>query len=152
MGTPAVSKAFLECLHHLSITTILKGENVMTTVYSMSTGFTPLFTRNFSTLVCTYFYLFKFYIKKNQYKQFTKNRYKYLHSLVTLTMRVYCLNCHLHLDGGVWIIVAYLKILSSEIINAFHIAKDLQFRERTWLPLKLQCREKRKCKNKLIHG
>lgn len=45
---------------------------------------------------------------------------------------------HLHLDGGMRIVVTDLKVFCMEIINALHFPQDLQLRERPNLPLKLQ--------------
>lgn len=52
-------------------------------------------------------------------------------------MQLSNLNSHLHFNCRVWVIVTYLKILCTEIIDSFDCASDLQFWKRSWLSLKL---------------
>lgn len=47
------------------------------------------------------------------------------------------LHCHLHLNGGMRVIVAYLKVICAEIINTLHFPQDLQLGEGSDLPLNL---------------
>lgn len=45
---------------------------------------------------------------------------------------------HLHLNGGMRVVVADLEVLCAEIINTLHFSQDLQLGEGADLPLKLQ--------------
>lgn len=44
---------------------------------------------------------------------------------------------HLHLDGGVWVVVTDLKVLCLEVVNGFHFPPDVQRWESPNLPLQL---------------
>ena len=60
-------------------------------------------------------------------------------SLVTIKLGL--LHSHLHLNGGMRVVVADLKVLCTEIIDALHFSQDLQRGEGADLPLKLQIKD-----------
>lgn len=62
-----------------------------------------------------------------------------------MTIQLGFLNSHLHLNGGMRVVVADLKVLCAEVIDTLHFSQDLQRGEGADLPLKLQIQTDEAC-------
>lgn len=66
------------------------------------------------------------------------NHVPHIPYLWLIVIKLGFLHSHLHLNGGMRVVVADLKVLCAEIIDTLHFSQDLQLGERSDLPLQLQ--------------